>query len=179
LSTNGGKIVTGGGDLELATGSLNTGGGDIKMGAGTVYTEGGNIDMAAGGTIEGGGVANISNFDNITANSKSFDIPHPTKEGWRLRYGNLEGPEHGVYFRGLSTSKVIELPDYWVGLVHDRDWSVQLTPIGGPCVHWVEKIENNKVYIDCQDGTPNCYFTIFAERKDVPKVLLEYKPIKE
>ena len=113
------------------------------------------------------------------ATTKSFSIPHPTKPGWRLRYGNLEGPEHGVYFRGHATSKVIELPDYWVGLVHDTDWSVQLTPISGPCVHWVEKIENNKVYIDCQDGTPNCYFTVFAERKDVPKVLLEYKPIQE
>jgi hypothetical protein len=141
---------------------------------------GGDIDMSAAvANIQGGGVANINAFDNISANSKSFDISHPTKEGWRLRYGVLEGPEHGVYHRGLTTSKVIELPDYWVGLVHDRDWSVQLTPIGGPCVHWVEKIENNKVYIDCQDGTPNCYFTIFAERKDVPKVLLEYKPIKK
>jgi hypothetical protein len=127
--------------------------------------------------MEGSGVVNLNNFNNITANSKSFDIPHPTKEGWRLRYGNLEGPEHGVYFRGKTTSNVIELPDYWTGLVHQDGWSVQLTPIGGPCVHWVEKIEDNKVYINCQDGTPNCYFTVFAERKDVEKVLLEYKPM--
>ena len=155
-------------------------GGGINTGAGTITLVGGDIDMSAAvGNIQGGGVANLLNFDNVTANSKSFDIPHPTKEGWRLRYGNLEGPEHGVYFRGHATSKVIELPDYWIGLVHDTDWTVQLTPISGPCVHWVEKIENNKVYIDCQDGTPNCYFTVFAERKDVPKVLLEYKPIKE
>ncbi len=135
-----------------------------------------NISMT--GTLEGNGVANLSNFDTITANSKSFDIAHPTKEGWRLRYGNLEGPEHGVYHRGQTTSHVIELPDYWTGLVHQEGWSVQLTPIGGPCVHWVEKIEDNKVYINCQDGKPNCYYTIFAERKDVEKVLLEYKPIK-
>jgi hypothetical protein len=38
----------------------------------------------------------------LTAASKSFDIPHPTKEGFRLRYGVLEGPEHGVYFRGFG-----------------------------------------------------------------------------
>jgi hypothetical protein len=127
----------------------------------------------------GAGVVSIDNFDNITANSKSFDISHPTKEGWRLRYGVLEGPEHGVYFRGQTTNNVIELPDYWTGLVHQEGLSVQLTPIGGPCVHWVQKIEDNKVYIDCQDGKPNCYFTVFAERKDVPRVLLEYKPSQE
>jgi hypothetical protein len=153
--------------------------GNIEMGAGNILTQGGSIDMSGGGDILGGGLANLSNFNNISANSKSFDIPHPTKEGWRLRYGNLEGPEHGVYFRGHATSNVIELPDYWIGLVHDTEWSVQLTPIGGPCVHWVEKIEDNKVYINCQDETPNCYYTVFAERKDVPKVLLEYKPIQE
>jgi len=165
--------------LDLHGKNLDTSGGSIQMGAGVLQTEGGNIDMTAGGNIDGDGTNNLSNFNNITANSKSFDIPHPTKEGWRLRYGNLEGPEHGVYFRGHATSNVIDLPDYWLGLVHDTDWTVQLTPISGPCVHWVEKIENNKVYINCQDGTPNCYFTVFAERKDVSKVLLEYKPIKE
>jgi hypothetical protein len=163
----------------VADGSIATGGGNITTAGGDITPGGGDINMSAGGSILGGGLANLTNFATVTATSKSFDIPHPTKEGWRLRYGNLEGPEHGVYFRGHATSKVIELPDYWIGLVHDTDWTVQLTPISGPCVHWVEKIENNKVYINCQDETPNCYYTVFAERKDVPKVLLEYKPITE
>jgi hypothetical protein len=113
----------------------------------------------------------------LTASSKSFDIPHPTKEGYRLRYGVLEGPEHGVYFRGKTTEKIINLPDYWIELVHEDTISIQLTPIGKPYTHWIEKIENNKVYINCQDGTPNCYFTVNAERKDVERVLLEYRPI--
>ena len=165
--------------MNVSDGSIATGGGSLSTVGGDIATAGGDINMTGGGSIQGGGLANLSNFASITAFSKSFDIPHPTKEGWRLRYGNLEGPEHGVYFRGQTTSNVIELPDYWIGLVHDTDWTVQLTPIGGPCVHWVEKIENNKVYINCQDGTPNCYYTVFAERKDVPKVLLEYKPIQE
>jgi hypothetical protein len=115
---------------------------------------------------------------SLSAQSKSFDIPHPTKEGWRLRYGVLEGPEHGVYFRGHSKDKVILLPDYWVGLITEDSISVQLTPIGSGCVHWVEKVENNKIYINCQDGEPNYYFMVNAERKDIDKVLLEYKPIK-
>jgi hypothetical protein len=121
------------------------------------------------------GAANISGA--LTAASKSFDIPHPTKEGWRLRYGVLEGPEHGVYFRGKATENVIILPDYWTGLIYEESISVHLTPIGGPCIHWIEKIEDNKVYINCEDGKPNCYFTVNAERKDVEKVLLEYRPI--
>ena len=32
---------------------------------------------------------------------KGFDIKHPTKENHRLRYVCLEGPEGGVYYRGI------------------------------------------------------------------------------
>jgi hypothetical protein len=131
------------------------------------------IDLT--GDITGNGTANLLEFDQITANSKSFDIEHPTKKlPWRIEYGVLEGPEHGVFFRGQTTENVIELPDYWVDLVHEDSYTVHLTPIGGPCVHWVEKVENNKVYINCQDGKPNCYFTINATRKDVNPPKLEY-----
>jgi hypothetical protein len=155
----------------------------IGTGSITAYT---NVDMATNslsnvtdinitGTIQGNGTANLAEFDQITANSKSFDIEHPTKKlPWRIEYGVLEGPEHGVFFRGQTTENVIELPDYWVDLVHEDSYTVHLTPIGGPCVHWVEKVENNKVYINCQDGKPNCYYTINATRKDVNPPKLEY-----
>ena len=33
---------------------------------------------------------------------KPFDIPHPTKDGYRLRHVCLEGPESGVYYRGRA-----------------------------------------------------------------------------
>jgi hypothetical protein len=135
---------------------------------------------AAVSNIQGGGVANINAFNNISAISKSFDISHPTKgEPWRLRYGNLEGPEHGVYFRGQTTDNVIELPDYWSGLVHENSYTVNLTPIGKPIQHFVVKIENHKIYIDSENGEVNTFYYIVAERKDVLKVLLEYKPTKE
>jgi hypothetical protein len=152
--------------------------GDISWTRG--FDMGGNsikqvLDITITNEINGGGTANLLDFDNISANSKSFDIEHPTKKlPWRIEYGVLEGPEHGVFFRGLATEKVIELPDYWLDLVHQDSYSVHLTPIGGPCVHWVEKIENNKVYINCQDEKPNCYFTINATRKDVNPPKLEY-----
>jgi hypothetical protein len=132
------------------------------------------------GSLNGQGVSNISGIDNLTANSKSFDIKHPIKgEPWRLRYGVLEGPEHGVYFRGQTTENVIELPDYWNGLVHENSYTVNLTPIGKPIQHFVVKIENHKIYIDSENGEVNTFYYIVAERKDVPKVLLEYNPTKE
>ena len=36
----------------------------------------------------------------ISLPAKPFDIPHPSKEGHRLRHVSLEGPEIGVFFRG-------------------------------------------------------------------------------
>jgi hypothetical protein len=129
-------------------------------------------------SIDGLGNADINNFNTINANVKNFDIVHPVKgEPWRLQYTSLEGPEAGVYLRGKTTEKIIKLPDYWTGLVHDDSVTVQLTPIGGPCVHYVVEVTDNKVYIDCQDGQPNCYYTIYGKRKDVEGPKLEY--IKE
>ena len=145
------------------------------IGLGTV-TE---VDVNSG-SFDGQGSANLLNFSAITAVSKSFDITHPTKgEPWRLQYGNLEGPEHGVYFRGRTLEPVIELPDYWTGLADESSITVQLTSIGKPCQHYVEKVENNKVHVGCQCGEVDAYFIVHAERRDVNKVLLEYKPSKE
>ena len=81
---------------------------------------------------------------NLRATTKSFDIPHPTKEGMRLVYGVLEGPEHGVYHRGTVEGKdklKVELPEYWHKLVGEN-YSVQLTSWGPYAVHLVEKTEH-------------------------------------
>ena len=114
---------------------------------------------------------------SLTAASKSFDIPHPTKDGYRLRYGVLEGPEHGVYFRGKTTDKIINLPDYWTGLVDEDSITVHLTPIKGAITHFVVDVKNNQIEIDSYNGIVNTYFIVHAERKDIEKVLLEYKPV--
>ena len=94
----------------------------------------------------------------------------------KLRYGSLEGPENGVYVRGISTSNIIELPDYWLGLVDYNTITVHLTPIGKNNSHYFIKCEDNKVYI----GTSifkkiNCFYSIWAERKDIPKLVTEYE----
>jgi hypothetical protein len=111
----------------------------------------------------------------ISATNKSFVINHPTKPGMKLRYGSLEGPENGVYIRGISTSNIIYLPDYWLELVDYNTITVHLTPIGKNNSHYFLKCEDNKVYI----GTSlfkkiNCFYSIWAERKDIPKLTVEY-----
>ena len=123
------------------------------------------------------GLTNVASMDldgNFSAASKSFDIEHPTKEGMRLHHGSLEGPEHGVYIRGkLKDSNVIELPEYWTGLVDEDTITVQLTAIGAKQDLWVESIENNTVNVGGENV--NCFYFIQAERKDVDKFDVEYK----
>ena len=108
------------------------------------------------------------------ATSKSFVIPHPTKENHELRHGSLEGPEYGVYVRGKA-SDVVELPEYWTGLVDSETITVQLTPIGDHHA-WVEKIEDNKVFI----GGGEAFYLVQAERKDIDKLEVEFElPVEE
>ena len=111
----------------------------------------------------------------LVAVTKSFDIAHPTKEGKRLHHGVLEGPEHAVYHRGVGSSRVVDLPDYWTGLVDEDSITVQLTPRGGFQSLYVSKIEGNRVYVDSDHGEPlDFYFLIHGERKDVDKLVVEY-----
>jgi hypothetical protein len=111
---------------------------------------------------------------DIVATTKSFDIVHPTKKGFRLRYGVLEGPEHGVYLRGYTTENVIPLPDYWINLVHEDSMTVQLTPKNNATIHYVQSIFDNKVFINSENGNIDVYFLIIAERKDIGRFDIEY-----
>ena len=114
---------------------------------------------------------------NFKALTKSFKIPHPLDPVNKiLEHGSLEGPENGVYVRGeLKNSNVIETPDHWVGLVLPDSFTVTLTPIGRFAQLYVEKIEDYKVYIADDGLNPiHCYYTVWAERKDIPKLVTEY-----
>ncbi len=132
--------------------------------------------MSGGGNIDGNGINDLNNFNTINANTKNFDIAHPSKkEPWRLRYSVLEGPEIGVFVRGeIKDSNVIELPEVWVDLIHENSLSINLTPIGNPSIYYVEKHENNKIYIGSNSDNLHFYYTVFAERKDVDKLVVEY-----
>ena len=117
-------------------------------------------------------LAKVDASGNLSAVTKSFDIPHPTKENMRLRYASLEGPENGVYIRGTAESNIIELPEYWTGLVHEDSITVSLTAVGSAQNIYVEKIENNKVYIGGE--LTKAFFTVYGERKDIDKLTVEY-----
>ena len=117
---------------------------------------------------------------DFAATSKSFIIDHPTKPNKRLRYASLEGPENGVYVRGRGDSDIIELPDYWTGLVHDDSITVQITAIGknsegGIRSYSVNNIIDNKVYVytDSKDAIYEYFYNVYAERKDIEKLQVE------
>ena len=115
----------------------------------------------------------------LTATAKSFLIDHPTKEGMKLKHGSLEGPENGVYVRGhlVGTNGEIKLPDYWEGLVDKETITVNITPIGRHQKLYVKDIINNTVFIGNENlfnKQINCYYTIYGERKDIDKLVVEY-----
>lgn len=108
---------------------------------------------------------------------KGFDIQHPTKEGHRLRYVCLEGPEGGVYIRGrVKNQTEIELPDYWKELVDIQSLTVSLTPIGAHQDVIVKRWDEDKIYLQSKGGMPiDCFYHIFAERIDGEKLIVEYQ----
>jgi hypothetical protein len=139
----------------------------------------GVTDITMIGNLKGQGTAILTDFAEVNAAVKNFDIEHPSKEGWRLRYSVLEGPEYGVYIRGkVEGDGVITLPDYWKNLVYEDSISVQLTSIGKACSHYVVNASTDKVEVACGCGEVNAYYVIFAERKVDPKLVIEY-PVKD
>ena len=119
-----------------------------------------------------------SRFNVADGKPKPFDIPHPSKEGWRLRYACIEGPEVGVYYRGRVRNRhnVIDLPSYWKDLVNVDSISVQLTPIGAHQNVIVKRWDENKIYLQAQGGMlVDCFFHVYAERKDINPLITEYE----
>lgn len=163
---------------------------DIKnaLGIGNAITQkNGNVNIA--GTLTVAGVitcptivASLGTFASVSAPFKFFDIPHPSKEfPHRLRYSCLEGPEIGVYLRGvLKGENVIELPYYWNDLVDDESITVNLTPIGvhQNLCYTVVREDKLKVIVNPHSSRTHnirCSYTVFAERKDVSKLVTEYE----
>ena len=137
-----------------------------------------NLNVLGSLTVSGTNVITEINVAK-TLPAKPFDIPHPSKpETHRLRYISLEGPEIAVYFRGkLEDTNVIELPEYWKDLIHPESISVNLTPYGTYQELYVEKIVWGQQIIikNRESGPTNCYFTVYAERKDMEKLIVEYE----
>ena len=159
--------VTTTGFANVAT-TLQVGTNTATFGTATYMVSNGNLGV---GTSTPGYKLEVNG--SFAATTKSFLINHPTKEGMKLRYASLEGPENGVYVRGrLKDSNVIELPDYWTGLVDEDTITVNLTAIGKSQNLWVEDIVGNTIVIGGENV--NCFYTVFAERKDVEKLEVEF-----
>ena len=107
---------------------------------------------------------------------KGFDIKHPTKENHRLRYVCLEGPEGGVYYRGiLKDSEFIELPDYWKDLVDTKTITVHLTAIG-TYQYLYYTVAKNRIIVKNHSNLPtHCSYIVYGERKDGEPLIPEYK----
>jgi hypothetical protein len=124
-------------------------------------------------------VAEVGRFTiNLSAPGKHFNIPHPSKPGHRLVHACLEGPEYGVYFRGqLKDKTFIELPKFWDNLINPESITVHFTPRRIYQELYVKSIDWGKViHIANNLGGPiDCDYVIYAERKDIDKIVVEYE----
>ncbi len=130
---------------------------------------------------------NLEVNGTFAANSKSFKIDHPTKEGYKLIYGSLESPYHGIRLTGKGTAvkgygKVV-LPEYIYKLVRHNDVNIQLTNIRHSRVLYVNEVNVSENYFvvayDKQmfdgDKTFEFYWDFTAERQDIDKLESEVK----
>ena len=136
---------------------------------GDLYVSG-SVDCQSTGRLE----ARHSVADGLP---KKFDIPHPSREGYRLAHACIEGAEVGVYCRGrVKNQKEIFLPKYWKDLVHEDSISVQLQPIGAHQDIIVKRWDTEKIYLQGNGGIPiNCFYHVYAERKDINPLVVEYE----
>jgi len=108
---------------------------------------------------------------------KGFDISHPTQKGKRVRHICVEGPESAIYLRGkLDGSHIIDIPNYWQGLVDYDTITVNLTPFGNsdPTLH-VKEISEDKIILSSAYLTQvKCFYQVWANRIG-PELVVEYE----
>ena len=152
--------------------------GNVEIEGNTNQT--GNITASENITTSAHFVGDITKTSGTPPGCKLFDIQHPTKDGHRLAHACIEGPEVAVYTRGrvCNGKNVIDLPEYWDGLVDYETLTVQLTCLGSHQNVIVKRISpmERKVYLQSQGGMPvDAFYHIMAQRKDVPNLVVEYE----
>ena len=147
--------------------------GDTKM-EGNLLVEG-NIE--AGESIAAATSVTSDGGTHLLSAKKNFDIPHPTKEGWRLRHTCPEGPSNDVYVRGRVKNKTeIELPLYWKELVDIQSITINLTPIGAHQDVIIKRWDENKIYLQAKGGMPiDCFYHVYGTRTDGEDLIAEYQ----
>lgn len=184
LTVTGRSLFLGGFKGETSYWSLNTGSYAITSTAGlnltaadTIAFTGVSVSINSAGDL----TLNGRNWDvaaNLWDSKKPFDIKHPTKPNYRLRYVCVESPTADVYIRGkLNDSNIIELPEYWKNLIDIENMSVILTPYGHYQELFVEKIESEtKIIIKNNSSSKiQCDYVVYGERKDTSKNIAEYE----
>ena len=159
------------GDDGTANALYVTGGGTVD----SLYVDG---DVFVTGKVDCDNKGRLaSRFSSADARPKPFDIKHPSREGYRLRYACVEGPEVGVYYRGrVKNEKVIILPSYWKDFVYIDSISVQLQPIGAHQDVIVKRWDDEKIYLQSKGGMPiDCFYHVYAERNDINPLITEYE----
>jgi hypothetical protein len=118
-----------------------------------------------------------NNGKHRLSTKKNFDIPHPTKEGWRLTHSCVEGPEAAVYIRGkLINKNTIKLPEYWKKLVDPNTITVSITPINFHQDIIVKKFDSNEIILESNDkNNVYCFYHVYGERMDTEKLIVEYE----
>ena len=99
--------------------------------------------------------------------NKPFDLPHWKKKGKRIRHVCAEGPEAGIYIRGkLDGSNVIELPEYWQGLVDYDTITVTLTPYEKKDTSlYVKDVSEDRVLVSGDNHTNiKCFYEVWVSR---------------
>jgi hypothetical protein len=115
-------------------------------------------------------------FTGKALKDKGFDIEHPTRKGKRVRHICVEGPESAIYIRGkLKGMHIIDIPEYWQGLVDYDTITVNLTPCGKPDLSlYVKEIRDNKIILSSDHLTQvECFYHVWGNRIG-PELHVEY-----
>lgn len=130
-------------------------------------------------------IVNTDNYGYVIADYKLFCIPHPTKPGYNLIHGSLEGPENGVFYRGegrmVDREKQIVLPEYFEALTRKEGRTVLLTCKNGWSPIYYEEIVDGKFMVKTtEQGNPAQEFSweVKAARADGEPLVAE-KPQEE
>jgi hypothetical protein len=130
---------------------MNVSNGNVGIGTSTTGAKlevGGTVNcsgaMSVGGAMQVSGAMGVSGAMHVSgamkvdgaftvSGTKSFAIPHPLhSEELRLVHSCLEGPENGVFYRGMGRLQngraTIRLPDYFEALTRPDRRTVLLTP---------------------------------------------------
>ena len=180
--------------ISIVTPTRNSAG--VKNHAGATTRTGAEIDTGAE-THTGVNINNAKTVDNTTRTvatvtacpifkgkfftgkaklDKGFDIEHPTRKGKRVRHICVEGPESAIYIRGkLKGTHIIDIPDYWQGLVDYDTITVNLTPCGKPDLSlYVKEIRDDKIILSSDHLTQvECFYQVWGNRIG-PELHVEY-----